>query len=362
MDERRKLEKTLIALDDWKGRYFCLKRDFRVLRKRAEEGSSAILVSLRKMRASLSGEVPAIHEMTDLVLSFIRSLDGKDRRGEELKSGKAEGLVGAGTARSAFRAAEFLTRLCSDCQQRVEGVPFSSFTPLQVCIPNGYSEEDSCYQLQSASSNHFLVPKNASASKSLSREFDMTDEPSSLLASQPDPTRFPNTSQQSTPCLYSFTLSKNQPGRPVNSPPENLSTAKICSRDPHCSIEEISSRTELSESCLPASSKNISTCDPQSMLTSRTQASRPRLGSESLPKSFPPDHPPLSSQYSSPKSVGAILSLIERAKRTKPILKRKAEGKSLIIGRSRPSASTACCPANVSALEAQPSGHKVRGP
>ena len=374
MDERRKLEKTLIALDDWKGKYFCLKRDFRVLRKRAEEGSSAILVSLRKMRASLSGEIPVIREMTDLVLSFVRSLDDKNWRGEEPKTGRLEGFGDGGAATSAFRAAEFLARLCSECQQRVEGVPFSSFTPLQVFVPNHCSEEDSLYQLQSGSSNHPLAAKNASASKSLSREFDMTDEPSSLLASQPhsfsqkalsshpEPPCSPNTSQQTIPCLYPFTLSKNPPGLPVGSPQESLSQNRIGSRDPHCSIEDMSSRAELNESRLRASSKNISACEPQSLPACDSRAWRPRLGSESLPKNFPADHPPLSSENSPPKSVGTILSLIERAKRARPILKRKEEAKARAIGKSRSSASTTCCPANVSALEAQPSCLKVRGP
>lgn len=130
MKDCRKLEKTLIALDDCRGKFFCLKRDHRILIRRAQDYTRTLLPMLKASQPNVqTSQIPSLaspaqkhlQEAVDLTLRFITFLGDTDEAPEESVVSISESdreMPLLPPAPTSLR--ELLPKLCSQCRPKAE--------------------------------------------------------------------------------------------------------------------------------------------------------------------------------------------------------------------------------------------------
>ena len=121
MEDRKKLEKALISLDDYKGRYFCLKRDQRIAARRAAEFSATFSALVVKKIAEAEGSKNVergLLELFELAITFADPIaKGENAPGDSIveiaDSAKKENQVFSLEGRE-------VPKLCEDCARKME--------------------------------------------------------------------------------------------------------------------------------------------------------------------------------------------------------------------------------------------------
>ena len=130
MKDCRKLEKMLIALDDCRGKFFCLKRDHRILTRRTQDFTRTLLPMLKASQPNiqssqiLSLASPAqkhLQEAIELTLRFITTLGDTEEAHEESVASISESdreMPLLPPAPTILR--ELLPKLCTQCRPKAE--------------------------------------------------------------------------------------------------------------------------------------------------------------------------------------------------------------------------------------------------
>lgn len=119
MEDRTKLEKAMIALDDFKGKYFCLKRDQRIIASKAEEFSQRLNSAMAKKIASLHRTDPTTAKTFEAgLLEFFELANGFV---EDLQRQNFIASEKAGELNTSKPSGDWINKLCSECREKIEG-------------------------------------------------------------------------------------------------------------------------------------------------------------------------------------------------------------------------------------------------
>ena len=119
MEDRIKLEKAMIALDDFKGKYFCLKRDQRIVASKAIEFSQRLNSAMAKKIASLHRTDPTTAKTFEAgLLEFFELANGFV---EDLQKENFIASEKAGELNTAKPSGDWINKLCSECREKIEG-------------------------------------------------------------------------------------------------------------------------------------------------------------------------------------------------------------------------------------------------
>lgn len=124
MNERRRLEKTLIELDDCRANFFLLKRDQRILTQKIERVSHRILSEVGRIgggekKSELNSVEKVFDKISTLVGQILIAVGEIGEEKGELRSGELGSDVSA-EEEPIFNLGKLFGSLCKNCQKKVE--------------------------------------------------------------------------------------------------------------------------------------------------------------------------------------------------------------------------------------------------
>ena len=275
MDDRRRLEKALISLDDSRGRYFCLKRDYRILQQRSSDFSMKVIAGLSRALASPQ-TTKLLRDLLDQATAFSETLVRQEEHPSESTPSSPETNrkrdpstpqpLNTSTPQ-ALNPSTLLPLLCAHCIVRVEALFEGKKTLLS-----------SDYKLGQGS---VTAHSKQSVFKSLEKEFaDTIEHKPKVTPFLPSPI-----SQRSQQRVESFTPQVNAPKFPPLSSQNQVPTA-IPSSNPNSDLSPSPSTANLPKLQItsnPSTAQQLNTSTPQPLITSTAQPSTFQSSQSAIP-------------------------------------------------------------------------------